>query len=115
MFIRKKELDNFLVESLKKISEFFKENLEYYSTPKDELDKNIQDDYRDCLTVLNTILEKVKDIDSLSDLSEDDIDFVYQCLSMYESDYIITHLDKDQQKIDERNHKKILKLLNLFY
>ena len=115
MFIRKKELDIFLVESLKKISEFFKENLEYYYNPKDELDKNIQDDYRDCLTVLNTILEKVKDIDSLSDLSENDIDFVYQCLSMYESDYIITHLDKAQQKIDERNHKKILKLLNLFY
>ncbi len=115
MFIRKKELDSYLVEVLKKVSEEFKANYEYFSAPKDDSDKDIRDEYRDDYTVLDDLREKITDIDSLSCLDEDDIDFIYQCLALYEGDFIISHINQEQQKTDERNHKKLMKLLDLFY
>ena len=114
-FIRKKDLDDFLVTSLITIKNTIKSNYEYIKNPKDELDSEIKEDYLEANTLLSEILEKVHSVDDLGYLNEDDIDFVYQCLALYEGEFTITHRNEQQRKIDEQNYKKLQKLLNLFY
>ncbi len=114
-FIRKKELDSYLSETLKTISQNIKENYEYFSRPKDIEDQKIRDDCLKAHQHLEKIRETVHCIDDLSLLDENDIDFVYQCLALYEGEFTISHKSFEQQKEDERNYRKLEKLLNLFY
>lgn len=113
-FIRRKDLDSYLLEVLATIRQNIKSNYDYMTNPKDEKDFEIKEDYHEALTLLSEIQQKVHCIDDLSDLNEDEIDFVYQCLALYEGEFIITHLDEEQRKKDEENYKKLQKLLNLF-
>ena len=114
-FIRKKELDSYLSETLKTISRNIKENYEYFSNPKDIEDRKINDDCKAAYQQLEKIRKTVHCVDDLSLLDENDIDFVYQCLALYEGEVIISHKSLEQQKEDEKNYKKLEKLLNLFY
>ena len=115
MFIKRKELDAYLNEILSLVSAELKANYDYFSSPKDDLDREIREDYKECYTILDEIREKVHNLKDLEILDEDDIDFVYQCIAFFEGDFIITHIDTEKRKEDERNYKKLSKILNLFY
>lgn len=111
----KKKLDLFLVETLETISGNIKSAYEYIKIPKDDEDFEIKNDCKEALEILDEIRKKVSSIDDLSDLSEDDIGFVYECLSLYEGEFVISHLDSETRKQNEYDYKKLQKLLNLFY
>lgn len=111
----KKKLDLFLVETLSQISKNIKSAYNYLAFPKDKEDEEIKNDYKEAYTILDDIRKDVHSIDDLGALNENDIDFVYECLSLYEGEFIISHLDEEKRKQDEKNYKLLNKLLNLFY
>lgn len=111
----KKKLDSFLCESLEKISENIKASYNYLAFPKDDEELEIKNDCKEAYTVLDEIRKDVRSIDDLAELSEEDIDFVYECLSLYESEFVISHLDAETRKQNEADYRKLQKLLNLFY
>ncbi len=113
-FIRKKHLDLYLVETLEKISRTFEENFEYIKNPRDEAEREIKDYYGTSIEKIDALRGKIRRVDDLELLDEDEIDFVYECLAFFEEGFTISHRDAKIRREEERNYRKLERLLDLF-
>lgn len=107
------ELDEFFIETLKKILAETKDCKEYVKdlhTPEyDEINK----DYDDSIDLLKKLLAGTKTLDDLAETDEDTITRVYDFIASY-ADNLLISPDPKQRKIDMKEYDKLEELMSMF-
>ncbi len=106
--------DEFLLKSLEQIKKDLKENLDYAKNPQTDDEKEIYDDFKEILELLESLLPKIKDLDSLAKLKAEDIGFIFECLEAYEEVFIVSYLSEEEMEQTEYEHNLLLSILDLF-
>ncbi len=108
------ELDELLIETLKKILADTKECADYVKDIHTEEYKEIQEEYDYIINDVTDLLKNVKTIEDLAEMDDDRIGDVFTYLETYADNFIISH-EPEHYKKDMEEYEKIESLLNLFY
>lgn len=108
-----KELDKFLIKTLKAILEDTIECKEYVKDLHTPEYKEIHEDYDYTIDELTDLLNEITGIDDLAEQDPDIVDDVYELIAGWTGNYIISNEPKQKIK-DEQEYNKLLELLSLF-
>lgn len=108
------ELDQLLVDTLKKILADTRECADYVKDIHTEEYKEIQEDYKYVIDDVTDLLKNVKGLDDLADMDDDRIGDVFTYLESYADNFVVSH-EAENYKKDLAEYEKIESLLNLFY
>lgn len=108
-----KELDKFLIKTLKAILQDTIECKEYVKDLHTPEYKEIHEDYDYTIEEINDLLDEIKGIDDLAEQEPDIVDDVYELIAGYAGNFIISNEPKQKSK-DETEYNKLLELLSLF-
>ena len=107
------ELDEFFIETLKKILAETKDCKEYVKDLHTPEYDDINQDYDENISLLNKLISTTKTIDDLAELGEDEITLVYDLIASYADNFLISP-DPKQRKIDMKEYDKLEELMSLF-
>lgn len=108
-----KELDKFLIKTLKAILEDTIECKEYVKDLHTPEYKEIHEDYDYTIDELTDLLNEITGIDDLAEQDPDIVDDVYELIAGWTGNYIISN-EPNQKIKDEQEYNKLLELLSLF-
>lgn len=106
-------MDDFFIETLKKILLDMKDSFESVKNENSEGYQEIKEDYEYVIEDLSNILKSVKTLDDLALLDEEEIGNVYEYIEAYTDNFVIRS-EEDSRKKDLEEHQKLEELLNLF-
>ncbi len=107
------EMDDFFIETLKKILLDMKDSFESVKNENSEEYQEIKEDYEYVIEDLSNILKSVKTLDDLALLDEEEIGNVYEYIEAYTDNFVIRS-EEDSRKKDLEEHQKLEELLDLF-
>lgn len=107
------EMDDFFIETLKKILLDMKDSFESVKNENSEEYQEIKEDYEYVIEDLSNILKSVKTLDDLALLDEEEIGNVYEYIEAYTDNFVIRS-EEDSRKKDLEEFKKLEELLDLF-
>ena len=107
------ELDEFYIQTLKKILADTKECKDYVKDLHTPEYDDINQDYDESISLLNKLISTTKTIDDLAELGEDEITLVYDLIASYADNFIIS-ADPKQRKKDMKEYDKLEELMSLF-
>ena len=107
------ELDEFYIQTLKKILADTKECKDYVKDLHTPEYDDINQDYDESISLLNNLISTTKTIDDLAELGEDEITLVYDLIASYADNFIIS-ADPKQRKKDMKEYDKLEELMSLF-
>lgn len=107
------DMDDFFIETLKKILLDMKDSFESVKNENSEEYQEIKEDYEYVIEDLSNILKSVKTLDDLALLDEEEIGNVYEYIEAYTDNFVIRS-EEDSRKKDLEEHQKLEELLNLF-
>lgn len=108
-----KEMDDFFIETLKKILIDMKDSFESVKNENSEEYQEIKEDFEYVIEDLTNILKSVKTLDDLALLDEEEIGNVYDYLDSYAEIFEI-RAEPELRKKDLEEHQKLEELLDLF-
>lgn len=109
-----KEQDEFLIQVLARFIESLKESTE---AEKQKNYPNAQTSIADneqTISALTEVAAKINSIEELAELGGDAIDIVFEAVSAYAGDFVIS-ADPDQRKRDFEECSKLEEIIWLFY
>lgn len=107
------ELDEFYIQTLKKILADTKECKDYVKDLHTPEYDDINQDYDESISLLNKLISTTQSIDDLAELGEDEITLVYDLIASYADNFIIS-ADPKQRKKDMKEYDKLEELMSLF-
>ena len=107
------ELDEFYIQTLKKILADTKECKDYVKDLHTPEYDDINQDYDESISLLNKLISTTQSIDDLAELGEDQITLVYDLIASYADNFIIS-ADPKQRKKDMKEYDKLEELMSLF-
>ena len=107
------ELDEYFIETLKKILEDVKNCKDYIKDLNTPEYDEIRADYDEQISLLNSLLAGIKGIDDLAQMDEETITAVYDFIADYADNFLIAS-DGEQQEKDWAEYDKLEELLDLF-
>lgn len=111
--MNEKEMDDFFIETLKKILIDMKDSFESVKNENSEEYQEIKEDFEYVIEDLTNILKSVKTLDDLALLDEEEIGNVYDYLDSYAEIFEI-RAEPELRKKDLEEHQKLEELLDLF-
>ncbi|MBQ0050702.1 MAG: hypothetical protein KBT11_01405 [Treponema sp.] len=106
--------DELFLSTLKKIKEQMVEERSEL-TRTDELTNQIAAEYDEGIEILNRVLPKIKEVDDLWSIDEEDFVFVLTCFEMYSEAFIVDGTNPEKQKKDETEFSQLQDILFQFY
>ena len=107
------ELDEYFIETLKKILADVKECKDYIKDIHTPEYDEIRTDYDEQISLLTSLLAGIKGIDDLAEMDEETITAVYDFIADYADNFLIAP-DGEQQEKDWAEYDKLEELLDLF-
>lgn len=107
------EMDDFFIETLKKILLDMKDSFESVKNENSEEYQEIKEDFEYVISDLTNILSSVKSLDDLALLDEEEIGNVYDYLDSYAEVFVI-RAEPELRKKDLAEYKKLEEILDLF-
>ena len=107
------ELDEYFIETLKKILADVKDCKDYIKDLHTPEYDEIRADYDEQISLLTSLLAVIKGIDDLAEMDEETITAVYDFIADYADNFLIAP-DGEQQEKDWAEYDKLEELLDLF-
>lgn len=107
------ELDEFFIETLKKILAETKDCKEYVKNLHTPEYVEINRDYDDSIALLEKLISNTKTLDDLAETDEDTITQVYDYIASY-ADNLLISPDPKQRKLDMKKYDKLEELMSMF-
>lgn len=107
------ELDEFFIETLKKILAETKDCKEYVKNLHTPEYVEINRDYDDSIALLEKLISNTKTLDDLAETDEDTITQVYDYIASY-ADNLLISPDPKQRKLDMKKYYKLEELMSMF-
>lgn len=108
-----KELDTFLIETLKSVLCDLQDCAEYTKNLHTPDYDDINEDYAYSISLIKEVLSRCNSIDDLAQEDDQTIDDIYEYLASY-SDNLIIHAQEPQKTQDLEQASKLEELLDLF-
>lgn len=109
-----KEQDEFLMQVLGRYIESLKETIEAEKQNNYPNAQTAIEDNEQTISELTEITAKINSIEELAELGGDAIDIVFEVVSAYAGDFVIS-ADSDQRKKDFEECSKLEEIIWLFY
>lgn len=107
--------DELLLKSLRNFQEAEKEERREL-TGEDEVSSFLAEDLDETIELLDDILPKIKNIDSLfEDLDEDEFSFIVDCLEDYAECFIVDGRDEKLKEENEAEYSQLMDIMFDFY
>ena len=109
-----KEIDRYLCDVFVRIKKQLVEYNDYIKEDQTPEYREISEDYLQDIAHIERLQPKLRGIAALCRMEEDDIDFVYQCLAMYESTFVFSAGPASQIEKEEEEYGKLSYILEMF-
>ena len=109
-----KEQDEFLISLLKNFIESLKESNDVEKQKNYLGSETVISENEETIKVLSEITAKINSIEELAELDADAIDIVFEAVTAYAGDFVIS-ADSEQRKKDMEYCSKIEEIIWLFY
>ena len=109
-----KEIDKYLSDVFIKIKKQFQEYNDYIKDINTPEYIEISKSYLDDIEHITRLQPKLKSIGALVKLDDDDIDFVYECLAMYEESFVFSLSPASRVEKEEEEYGKLSYILEMF-
>ena len=109
-----KEIDKYLSDVFIKIKKQFQEYNDYIKDINTPEYIEISKSYLDDIEHITRLQPKLKSIGALVKLDDDDIDFVYECLAMYEEAFVFSLSPASRVEKEEEEYGKLSYILEMF-
>lgn len=108
------ELDDFFIQTLKKILEITKDDAAYVANLTTQEYEEIKEDYQYMIEDLSEIIKNTKTLDDLAEADEETITAVFDYIASYSDNFIIS-ANEPQKKRDLEEYSKLEELMDLFF
>lgn len=108
------EVDEFLVDVLKKILSDLEENREYEKSKGGSFIQDLLEDYDEAIGEVKNLVQKVTCVEDLADCGEEEVMLAFEFLESYAGNFVIAS-EEPQKSLDMKEYEKLDELLYLFY